>query len=127
MRFGELMRRGTERGGEVVDLRAGDGDGPEIRRVCEDSRKVKEGDLFVARGGSKTSGAKFVAEAVKKGAVAVVREEMGNAEGEMRDEEVAFAGVKDANLVCALLAQEVAGTPTRRVSPRLWRSNRRKW
>jgi UDP-N-acetylmuramoyl-L-alanyl-D-glutamate--2,6-diaminopimelate ligase len=47
----------------------------EINGVREDSRQVTPGDLFVARGGTKTDGAKYVADAKDRGAVAVVCEE----------------------------------------------------
>jgi UDP-N-acetylmuramoyl-L-alanyl-D-glutamate--2,6-diaminopimelate ligase len=81
---------------------------PEIVRVCEDSRQVRAGDLFVARSGTKANGAQFAAEAVAKGAVAVV----GDAALELL-ETVAFAQVGNVNLALALLAHELAGNPTR--------------
>ena len=43
-----------------------------IRDVCHDSRSVRPGALFVAIPGTRTDGAGFVAEAVRRGAVAVV-------------------------------------------------------
>ena len=46
----------------------------EIKGVSHDSREVKPGDLFVALTGARSDGAQFVAEAVKKGAVAIVAE-----------------------------------------------------
>ncbi len=46
MRFLELMRVVGGRGVEVVEMRAGSD--PEILGVCEDSRKVRAGDLFIA-------------------------------------------------------------------------------
>jgi UDP-N-acetylmuramoyl-L-alanyl-D-glutamate--2,6-diaminopimelate ligase len=47
----------------------------DISGVCYDSRKVKKGDLFFALPGHFTDGKKFIADAVKKGAAAVVLEE----------------------------------------------------
>ncbi len=44
----------------------------EIRGIREDSRLVKPGDLFIARPGTRADGAKFVADAAQRGAVAVV-------------------------------------------------------
>lgn len=53
------------------DLVAGD---VEITGVSADSRKVKPGFLFVAIPGSRTDGARFIDQAVKAGAVAVLGE-----------------------------------------------------
>lgn len=44
----------------------------EVAGLSCDSRAVKAGDLFFALSGSKTDGARFIADAVAKGAVAVV-------------------------------------------------------
>ncbi len=52
---------------------AGDA-GLQVREVCDDSRRVGVGDLFVAVPGSKVDGGKFVDEALAKGAIAVVSE-----------------------------------------------------
>ncbi len=43
-----------------------------IKRVCTDSRRVEEGDLFVALKGSRFDGHDFIEEAYKKGAVCVI-------------------------------------------------------
>lgn len=45
---------------------------PSITGIQEDSRLVKPGDLFIARTGTKTDGAKFIADAQTRGAVAVM-------------------------------------------------------
>ncbi len=47
----------------------------EIKGIREDSRQVRAGDLFVARGGTKADGRRFVADAAARGAVAVVAAE----------------------------------------------------
>jgi len=47
----------------------------EIRGVCEDSRVAEPGDLFIARSGTRTEGAKFIGQAIQRGAVAVVTAE----------------------------------------------------
>ena len=47
----------------------------EIEAVEEDSRLVSPGSLFVARRGTRTDGHLFLKEAVRRGAVAVVRED----------------------------------------------------
>ncbi len=43
-----------------------------VAGVREDSRRVRPGDLFIARGGLLTEGAKYIADAVARGAVAVI-------------------------------------------------------
>jgi len=47
----------------------------QIRGVQEDSRKVRLGDLFIARPGPKLDGAKFAADAQTRGAAAVVTQQ----------------------------------------------------
>ena len=46
-----------------------------IEGICEDSRLVNPGDLFIARMGTKTEGSKFVDQARVRGAVAVVSDQ----------------------------------------------------
>jgi UDP-N-acetylmuramoyl-L-alanyl-D-glutamate--2,6-diaminopimelate ligase len=46
-----------------------------ITGITADSRKVKPGDLFFAISGTRVHGARFIADAVNKGAVAVVSEQ----------------------------------------------------
>ena len=43
-----------------------------VKGISFDSRKVKQKDLFFAIKGTKTSGHKFINEAISKGAVAIV-------------------------------------------------------
>lgn len=43
-----------------------------VEGICFDSRKVKKKDIFFAIRGSKTSGTKFIKEAISKGASAIV-------------------------------------------------------
>jgi len=44
----------------------------DITNICYDSRKVVSGDLFVATSGTNTDGARYITDAIKKGAVAIV-------------------------------------------------------
>ena len=43
-----------------------------VKGVCFDSRKIKKKDIFFAIQGEKTSGTKFVKDAISKGASAIV-------------------------------------------------------
>lgn len=45
---------------------------PNVASVQEDSRRVRAGDLFIARPGTKSDGRQFIADAAARGAVAVV-------------------------------------------------------
>src|SRR3954468_15031774 len=59
-----------QRGGNAS--MAGTVDVKEFAGITSDSRKVKAGYLFAALTGSKTDGARFVRDAVARGAVAVL-------------------------------------------------------
>lgn len=75
-----------------------------VAGVAFDSRKVAPGDVFVALVGAKADGARFITDAVVRGAVAVVS-------GQPRPAElpgtVAFAQVADPRLALALAAARV--------------------
>ena len=62
------------RGVETSAAAAEHGDS-EILQIAYDSRQVNPGTLFVAIRGEKTDGNKFVADAVARGAVAVISEQ----------------------------------------------------
>lgn len=68
MRLLELVRR---LGGLCALEGPGPG-GPEVRGVALDSRRVRTGDLFAALPGDSDDGAQHLAEAVSRGAVAVL-------------------------------------------------------
>src|ERR1043165_4939365 len=105
MRFSELMERVGKRGVKILALSPGEWNvETEVTGVAEDSRKVKPGDVFVARGGTKTSGEKYAYEAMERGAVATIlpREHLGS--GKKAYFRNASAVVDDVNLACALLA-----------------------
>jgi UDP-N-acetylmuramoyl-L-alanyl-D-glutamate--2,6-diaminopimelate ligase len=44
----------------------------DISGICEDSRTLQAGDLFIARAGQKCDGARFIAQAIERGAAAVI-------------------------------------------------------
>ncbi|MGB7157654.1 MAG: UDP-N-acetylmuramoyl-L-alanyl-D-glutamate--2,6-diaminopimelate ligase [Tepidisphaeraceae bacterium] len=78
----------------------------EINGVREDSRQVSAGDLFVARGGAKTDGAKYVADAKARGAVAVV------CEAKIPGSPLPCIVVKDAGAAASILAHLQHDSPS---------------
>ncbi len=83
-----------------------------VRDVRHDSREVEPGDLFVARPGTRTDGARFVEDAVARGARAVIV-----AHGlESSCAVVPSVAVSDPMRALALVAEAVQGWPTRSLS-----------
>jgi UDP-N-acetylmuramoyl-L-alanyl-D-glutamate--2,6-diaminopimelate ligase len=80
----------------------------EIAAIADDSRKVTEGTLFVARGGAKADGGAFVADAVARGATAIVA-----APGVAVPAGVAVARAANPSLAAAELAHAFHGLPAR--------------
>jgi UDP-N-acetylmuramoyl-L-alanyl-D-glutamate--2,6-diaminopimelate ligase len=74
-----------------------------IRSVTADSRQVKAGSLFVAVPGVKQDGLSYVADAVSKGAVAIVSESPAIRAGALA-QEVAWVTVPNAREALAQLA-----------------------
>jgi len=81
-----------------------------ITGIAHDSRRVEPGHVFVALRGQHADGTAFVAQAIARGAAAVVSQEAAPA-----DTVVPWAQVSDARLALALLAVEVHGDPSRRM------------
>ena len=80
----------------------------DVRAIAYDSRKVKEGSLFVAVPGFHRDGATFVSDAVKRGAIAVV------AERKVRTK-APLAVVPDVRAALADLAAEFFDHPTEKL------------
>ena len=80
----------------------------DVRQIAYDSRRVKDGALFVAIPGFHRDGHAFAQEAVAKGAVAVVAEHP-------IDVRVPVAVVPDARTALADIAAEFFDHPTRRL------------
>jgi UDP-N-acetylmuramoyl-L-alanyl-D-glutamate--2,6-diaminopimelate ligase len=82
--------------------------GLEIRQVACDSRKVQRGALFFALHGAKADGNKFILDALKQGAVAIVSEEepSGTIPGG-----AAWIQVEEARKALAITAANFLGHP----------------
>ncbi len=93
---------------EILDLPTSADFGLEVAGVCHDSRRVEPGDLFVAVPGELFDGREFAADAVARGAAAVV------AHGAAPDEfPVPWLDVDDPRALLGPLAAEVYGHPDR--------------
>ena len=82
--------------------------GIDVRGLAYDSRQVKPGDVFVALKGLKAAGVDFAADAVRRGAIAVVADTPAGAETS-----VPWIVVPDARAAMASLAAELYGHPSR--------------
>ena len=101
LRLDELLRELPE-GSRLV------GDGSvRVFGVRHDSRRVRAGDLFVVRKGAQTDGARFVADAKQRGAVAVLAPE-----GEAETVDLPKIAVRDPIVGLALAAAAVYGHPS---------------
>jgi UDP-N-acetylmuramoyl-L-alanyl-D-glutamate--2,6-diaminopimelate ligase len=79
----------------------------DVRSLTHDSRQVGRGDLFVALKGLKSAGTDFAADAISRGAVAVVADEPS-----ARRPDVPWVVVTDARQAMARLAAEFYGHPS---------------
>ena len=82
----------------------GDGD-VEVAGVCADSRQLRPGELFAALGGSRDDGRRYLADALARGAVAVLGP-MGIAEGGLA---VPVVEADDPRAALARMAAKLAG------------------
>jgi UDP-N-acetylmuramoyl-L-alanyl-D-glutamate--2,6-diaminopimelate ligase len=79
----------------------------DVRSLTHDSRQVGRGDVFVALKGLKTAGTNFAADAIARGAVAVVADEPP-----AQSAGVPWVVVNDARQAMARLADEFYGHPS---------------
>lgn len=84
----------------------------EILDLAYDSRKVVPGSLFFAVPGLRSDGRQFAAEAIHKGARAVVAQ----ADGQSRDPEGVLVEVADVRMAMAQIAARFFGEPSRRLT-----------
>jgi UDP-N-acetylmuramoyl-L-alanyl-D-glutamate--2,6-diaminopimelate ligase len=83
----------------------------DVGSLAYDSRQVEAGALFVALKGLKASGADFAADAIARGAVAVVADQPPAVAGALP-----WIDVSDARAAMAALAAEFHGHPSRSMS-----------
>ncbi len=95
-----------------VTIAGGTSLNPAIASVTDDSRAVKAGALFIARSGTKSDGRTFIADAIAKGAVAILSD--GPVElPETARARVTVALTKDGAMATALVGERFHGSPTK--------------
>lgn len=85
----------------------------EVGDIAHDSRKVMPGSLFVALRGFHSDGHQFIAQAVKRGATAIVAE---TPDGPPMPAGTPLIIVRDSRMALAFLADEFFGHPSRRLA-----------
>ncbi len=81
---------------------------PEVGTLCFDSRKVEQGSCFVAQVGVQVDGHDYIANAVDKGAVAVVCQHLPA----KVDERVAYVVVENSDVALGMMADNYYGHPS---------------
>jgi UDP-N-acetylmuramoyl-L-alanyl-D-glutamate--2,6-diaminopimelate ligase len=85
--------------------------GVPVMRITSDSRRVKEGDAFAAYPGAQQDGRTFIAEAIQRGAAAILWEPQGFVWN--RAWKVAHLPIENLKLRLGALADEVYAHPSR--------------
>ncbi|MCK4859279.1 MAG: UDP-N-acetylmuramoyl-L-alanyl-D-glutamate--2,6-diaminopimelate ligase, partial [Candidatus Omnitrophica bacterium] len=93
---------------EVISFHGGD---PEIKGISCNSGQIREGYLFVAIRGEKNNGHRFIEEAIKRGAVAVILEE----DLPLRHS-LASVRVDNSRLTLAKLSTRFYGRPSSKIN-----------
>lgn len=82
-----------------------------IHHITFDSSKVSEGDLFTAVKGTNADGHRYIEDAIRKGAKAIVCEQLP----ENRPDNVTFIEVSDSKKALALIAANFYGHPSEKL------------
>lgn len=91
----------------------------EISSVCNDSRKVAQGSLFIAVKGFASDGHSYIAAAIGRGAAAIVCEDMETARtqaAEAGDREVTLVQVSSSRHALAIIAANFYDNPSEKLT-----------
>jgi UDP-N-acetylmuramoyl-L-alanyl-D-glutamate--2,6-diaminopimelate ligase len=83
----------------------------DVKGICFDSRKVKEGFLFIAVKGTQSDGHEYIAKAIDLGAIAVVCEKLPDAV----TDKVTFVSVKNSGQALGIIASNFFGNPSEKM------------
>ncbi|TAL22419.1 MAG: UDP-N-acetylmuramyl-tripeptide synthetase, partial [Nitrospirae bacterium] len=84
----------------------------EISGIAYDSRKVKQGDVFIAMKGEKVDGHGFIGDAIKRGAAAVVYERLISDELKADSNKPIAIKVNDSRKALAYISNNFYGRPS---------------
>ena len=87
----------------------------EITSVCDDSRKVSAGSLFIAVKGHGTDGHSYIGKAIEAGAAAIVYED-DSCHPEQSEGSVTFVKVASSRHALAIIAANFHDNPSRKLS-----------
>lgn len=84
-----------------------------VEGLAFDSRKVKEGFVFIAEKGEQTDGHLFIRKAIEQGAKAIVLEQMPEEKERLSD--IIYIKVKSSSLTLGLMASNYYDHPTKKL------------
>ena len=94
-----------------TDMQVAEWGSLEISSIAFDSRKVEKGTLFVAQRGVHVDGHEYIAQAVEKGAVAVVCETMPKS----TRSDVAYLTTQNSDIALGMMASNYYGRPSQKL------------
>lgn len=83
----------------------------EIDGLCTDSRKVENNNAFIAIRGIHTDGHQFIENAIEKGAIAIICEEIP----QWTYKQVTYVKVENASQACGIIAANFFGNPSEKL------------
>lgn len=83
----------------------------DVKDICFDSRKVRQGSLFIAVRGTQSDGHEYISRAIASGAVAVVCEKLPTD----MDEKIAFVTVKNSAEALGVIASNFFANPSQKL------------
>lgn len=83
----------------------------EVNMICFDSRKVKEGSLFIAIKGTQSDGHGFIDKAISLGAIAIVAEKLP----EVISDKATYVTVKDSAKALGIISSNFYGNPSEKL------------
>lgn len=98
----------------ISDLKAKGDVNIDIKDIAYDSRKVTDGSLFVAVKGFDADGHDYIQEAIEKGAIAILFEDVNKLRNVNLPENVTFVVTKDTRYALAISACNFYGNPSRK-------------